>query len=153
MHRSGKICTRNEILLASTITDLLPHWSFFCKQQCTGKMLAADSLCEISNMGRSCHVKNCKNSQRNAHVFSVNQEKANHFTEEFGYEFETRGTRVWICENHFEEDFISRYEYIFKDVNQNNIDKLINSPPPYEYVLRLTVSQCRGEVSQREGVI
>ena len=93
-------------------------------------MLAADSLCEISNMGRSCHVKNCKNSQRNAHVFSVNQEKANHFTEEFGYEFETRGTRVWICENHFEEDFISRYEYIFKDVNQNNIDKLINSPPP-----------------------
>ena len=95
-------------------------------------MLEADSLCEISNMGRSCHVKNCKNSQRNAYVFSVNQEKANHFTEEFGYEFETRGTRVWICENHFEEDFISRYEYIFKDVNQNNIDKLINSPPPYE---------------------
>ena len=80
-------------------------------------------------MGRSCHVKNCKNSQRNAHVFSVNQEKAKHFTEEFGYEFEKEGTRVWIFKN-FEEDSISRYEYIFKDVNQNNIDKLINSPPP-----------------------
>ena len=103
-------------------------------------------------MGRSCHVKNCKNSQRNAHVFSVNQEKAKPFTEEFGYEFEKEGTRVWIFKN-FEEDSISRYEYIFKDVNQNNIDKLINSPPPYEYVLRLAVSQCRGEVSQREGVI
>ena len=75
-------------------------------------MLAADSLCEISNMGRACHVKNCKNTQRNAHVFSLTQEKAKRFTEEFGYEFEKEGTRVWMCENHFEEDFISRYVYI-----------------------------------------
>ena len=57
-------------------------------------MPAADSLCEISNMGRACHVKHCKNSQRNAHVFSINEEKAKHFTEEFGYEFETRGASV-----------------------------------------------------------
>ena len=104
-------------------------------------------------MGRSCHVKNCKNSQRNAHVFSVNQEKAKHFTEEFGYEFEKEGTRVWIFKN-FEEDSISRYEYIFKDVNQNNIDKLINSPPPLR--IRSTthsVTMQRGGITKGGGYI
>ena len=75
-------------------------------------MLAADSLLEIHNMGRSCFVKDCKNLQKNAHIFSFNQEKANKFAKEFGYKFEKKRARVCMCEDHFDEKFITRYEYI-----------------------------------------
>ena len=44
-------------------------------------------------------------------MFIINPEKVKHFTDEFGYEFEKKGARVQMCENHFDESFIKRYEY------------------------------------------